>query len=92
MSSRIYRRATVAALLAGSLGLVPLTAYAAPPPHHASSSGRVAAASPSLFGSLWSLVVHLWAGDGDGGNNGYDGSGSGHRRTDEGPGICPHGR
>ncbi|HEV7515072.1 MAG TPA: hypothetical protein VGR07_02105 [Thermoanaerobaculia bacterium] len=97
MSSRKYRRATAVALLAGSLGLLPVTAHAAPSPHPASSSGRVVAASPSLFDSLWSRLVSLWAGDhheGDVGNDGnYDGSGHGghHPHTDEGPGICPHG-
>jgi hypothetical protein len=98
MSSRMVRRATASALLAGCLGLSPLTVQAAPALHHA-SSGRVAAAGPSLLGSLWSRLVSLWAGDHDGDTDGTGdtgdtrtGSGHGHHpHTDEGPGICPHG-
>jgi hypothetical protein len=98
MSSRMYRRATASALLAGCLGLCPLTVQAAPALHPASSS-RAAAASQSLLGSFWARLVNLWAGDHDGDTDGpsdtgdtraHDGHGH-HPHTDEGPGICPHG-
>jgi hypothetical protein len=90
MSSRMVRRATASALLAGCLGLYPLAGQAAPAPH-LGSSGRVAAASQSLLGSFWSRLVSLWAGDHDGGPGGPGGNDPRHPHTDEGPGICPHG-
>ncbi|HZF08906.1 MAG TPA: hypothetical protein VFE33_08970 [Thermoanaerobaculia bacterium] len=46
-------------------------------------------ASSGFFGSVWSLLVSLWAGDDDHGT--YTGGGHHGPSTDEGPGMCPHG-
>ncbi len=92
MSRRIVRGIALSALLAGALGLFPSSAQAAP----ARPSGTpraVAAASPSLFGALWSQLVRLVAGDMPA--NPGNGNGNAYGRDPmygEGPGICPHGR
>ena len=92
MSRRISRRIVASALLAGSLGLFPVAAGAAPV--RASGSRRAAVASQGLFGSLLSQLVRLWAADsgpGNSGTSGNPGHGGPPPRNDEGPGLCPHG-
>jgi len=82
------RCVTASVLIAGCLCLPLATpaAFAAP----SASVWRSAVAGSGFFGSVWSLLVSLWAGDGDQGGT-YDGGHSHGPSTDEGPGMCPHG-
>jgi len=91
MSNRISRRIVASALLAGCLGLFPVAAGAAPA--RPSGSRQATAVSRGLFGSLWSQLVRIVAGDttGNSGNPGNSSPGGPPNRSDEGPGICPHG-
>jgi hypothetical protein len=90
MSSSAFRRGTAVALIAGSLALLPGSAHALSGPRQARSL-QAAPVSGGFLGSLWSLLVSLFAGDGCGGQGGHDGHGGGDPNTDEGPGMCPHG-
>ena len=92
MSRRISRGIALSALLAGALGLFPLTAQAAPA--HPSRPPRAAAAHPSLVGSLVSLFARMMVGyppDTPAGPPDSTPAGP-PAMTVEGPGICPHGR
>lgn len=90
MSRRISRRIVASALLAGALGLFPLAAQAAP--GQPSGTPRAAAVSHSLFGTLWSQLVRLAAGNMPANpGNGNNHPGGPPPMNGEGPGICPHG-
>lgn len=91
--SRRNRGIAASALLAGTLGLFPLAAQAAPA--HPSGTPRAAAVSPSLFGSLVSQLARMMMGGPPSSTPAGPPSSVpvGPPVMDgEGPGICPHGR